>query len=75
MAMWLFGYGSLIWKAGFNFDERLVGLIKDYRRVFYQGPLSLSLYIYIYIYIYLFLGILFVSFGYIVCKLFMVLNL
>ncbi|XP_062083001.1 gamma-glutamylcyclotransferase 2-3 isoform X2 [Humulus lupulus] len=28
MAMWVFGYGSLIWKAGFNFDERLTGSIK-----------------------------------------------
>lgn len=37
MAIWVFGYGSLISKAGFNYDERLVGFIKDYRRVFYQG--------------------------------------
>ncbi|XP_050366101.1 gamma-glutamylcyclotransferase 2-3 [Argentina anserina] len=37
MVMWVFGYGSLIWKAGFNFDERVVGFIREYRRVFYQG--------------------------------------
>ncbi|XP_073224154.1 gamma-glutamylcyclotransferase 2-3 isoform X1 [Cicer arietinum] len=34
---WVFGYGSLISKAGFHFDERVIGFIKDYRRVFYQG--------------------------------------
>ncbi|CAL8465075.1 g4610 [Coccomyxa elongata] len=35
--VWIFGFGSLIWKAGFEYSKRVEGYIKDYRRVFYQG--------------------------------------
>ncbi|WZZ01254.1 hypothetical protein YC2023_073582 [Brassica napus] len=34
MVLWVFGYGSLIWNPGFDFDEQLIGYIKDYKRVF-----------------------------------------
>jgi cation transport regulator ChaC len=37
MVLWVFGYGSLVWKAGFDYDERVVGFIKGYRRVFHQA--------------------------------------
>uniref|UniRef100_A0A453C2V5 glutathione-specific gamma-glutamylcyclotransferase n=1 Tax=Aegilops tauschii subsp. strangulata TaxID=200361 RepID=A0A453C2V5_AEGTS len=37
MVMWVFGYGSLVWNPGFAYDARLVGFVRDYRRVFYQG--------------------------------------
>jgi len=35
MVLWIFGYGSLIWNPGFRVDEKILGYIKDYRRVFY----------------------------------------
>lgn len=34
MAFWVFGYGSLVWNPGFEYDEKVIGFIKDYRRVF-----------------------------------------
>lgn len=37
--IWVFGYGSLIWNPGFAYDDHVVGFVRDYRRVFYQGNL------------------------------------
>ncbi|VVA14905.1 PREDICTED: gamma-glutamylcyclotransferase [Prunus dulcis] len=34
MVFWVFGYGSLVWNPGFEYDEKVIGYIKDYRRVF-----------------------------------------
>ncbi|KAJ4848448.1 Gamma-glutamylcyclotransferase 2-2 [Turnera subulata] len=34
MVFWVFGYGSLVWNPGFDYDEKVIGFIKDYRRVF-----------------------------------------
>ncbi|KAL9227166.1 hypothetical protein vseg_002891 [Gypsophila vaccaria] len=34
MVFWVFGYGSLVWNFGFQYDEKVVGYIKDYKRVF-----------------------------------------
>lgn len=34
MVFWVFGYGSLIWNPGFEYDEKVIGFIKDYKRCF-----------------------------------------
>eukprot|EP00899_Mesostigma_viride_P004631 jgi/Mesvir1/14169/Mv09632-RA.1 len=35
--VWIFGYGSIIWKAGFHFTQRKEGFIRGYHRAFHQG--------------------------------------
>ncbi|WP_372364967.1 gamma-glutamylcyclotransferase [Candidatus Uabimicrobium sp. HlEnr_7] len=35
--IWVFGYGSLLWRPGFNFIDRQVGYIEGWVRCFYQG--------------------------------------
>lgn len=44
MVFWVFGYGSLVWNPGFEYDEKVIGFVKEYRRVFDLGMLSIYLF-------------------------------
>lgn len=35
--IWIFGYGSLVWKPGFAYKRSKVGHIKGYKRRFWHG--------------------------------------
>jgi hypothetical protein len=47
MVFWVFGYGSLVWNPGFEYDEKVIGFIKDYRRVFDLGKFLISIQVFI----------------------------
>lgn len=35
--MWIFGYGSLVWRPDFRYEERIAGIARGWVRRFYQG--------------------------------------
>lgn len=36
-SLWIFGYGSLVWKPDFEFKRKKIGHIKGYKRRFWHG--------------------------------------
>ncbi|KAK9821972.1 hypothetical protein WJX81_007433 [Elliptochloris bilobata] len=35
--VWIFGFGSLVYRPGFAYQEKVFGFIRGWRRVFWQG--------------------------------------